>query len=493
MGVSHAAVTLPRMALLRTFTDSEYSPEFGTLMLRDHWSRELGDTPEPDDDPPREYPEGTQPTGTLTRSGYGWLEGSARGGYHIVTLELHDSEPPDDRREWTDVGETPYRSGTGTVGLTMVTGGPGRASLDLGASGRYAVRVSRRRARAGEVDDPEGTIDHGDMWRLQFRPDPAGAVPPRRLIRGAPATGRGDPGWHHVLPYALMELTGIVRAAIPDGADSATGPDIDRWTREHGRPAGWMDEPLWPERTAGPPMAGPSTGSPELGAGSRQRSETANAHNARVRARIDQTAALLGVPAPRTRRQALPLLVATCMLAVDSTGGVPRYRVGEPVRAGDVLDLPPDEARLLAVCDAMARYRSFAADVVSIVVWAADSPAAATVESLSAQLLATVDEVRSTLEYTVDRKLLAVAGDPADPQACLLLSLYVPLPPAPPPAPRAAPAPYDVERMRAAQLDRVRARAGARRASETFVEGPPAKTDPGLARFTDSPAGRGDG
>jgi hypothetical protein len=48
------------MALLSMFTDDEYLPEFGTLMVRDHWDRGVVVVRRPDGQPPRDYPQDTQ-------------------------------------------------------------------------------------------------------------------------------------------------------------------------------------------------------------------------------------------------------------------------------------------------------------------------------------------------------------------------------------------------------------------------------------------------
>ena len=423
------------MALLSTYADDEYLPEFGTLMVRDHWDQGVVVVPQPDGEPPREYPQDTQPTGTLTRSGDGWLEGSAGDGYLIVRLEAHSSEPPDDRLEWTDVAETPYYSGVGAVGLTYVTGGTVARSLELGGPGRYAVRVSRRAARADELADPD-VADPGDLWRLQFWPDRCAALP-RWLRRGRPATRAGDPGWSSLLRGNAMELGWVASAATPEGQPGATEAEMERWGLDHRRPPSWLDRPLW---TAPPPAL--TTGHPDLDAAAEQRQRESRAYVEREAAALAAVAAQLGVPAPTSARETLPLLVAAGILAIDDSSGTRRYRPGQPKRAQDVLDLPPDEVRRLDLQDSRARYTSFAADLVSTVVWATAVPVTTTVDALADRVLASTAEVRATLEYAASRALLTVGGDLSAAGAPLSLSLPAPAPATSPswgtPAPRSA-------------------------------------------------------
>ena len=101
------------MALLRTFQNEEYWPEFSEVVVRDG----LGDV-----DPHGLVPAALNEyeieglSGTAGRSGVGWFHVSAGDGPHQVILEVHDSLPDPPGAEWPHVMETPYRSLSGTIG-----------------------------------------------------------------------------------------------------------------------------------------------------------------------------------------------------------------------------------------------------------------------------------------------------------------------------------------------------------------------------------------
>ncbi|MBQ1073284.1 hypothetical protein KBX06_08910 [Micromonospora sp. C31] len=164
------------MALLRTFEDREYLPEYGTLLLRD--AEPWGPARVRVDELLREYAVRTQACGSIARAGDGWIEGRASDGYHAVRLESHDA-PPSEDDDWADVVETPLAT-AGTVGLTTVTGGAPRDSFRLGEPGLYRLRFCRRPA------------DDGDSYLLRFWPVPADPGPPRWLVRSRPLLSEHD-------------------------------------------------------------------------------------------------------------------------------------------------------------------------------------------------------------------------------------------------------------------------------------------------------------
>ncbi|MEE6263085.1 hypothetical protein [Plantactinospora sonchi] len=276
------------MALVDVLEDDEHRPEYGTLVVTDAW-------PDPGvEELPmlagmlRRGAVDTQPAGTIACSGDGWLEARATDEYHRVRFEAHDSVPGDDRDDWQDVVELPYRCRGGRVGLGTVTGSHVDPSLPLGAPGFYRVRLSRR--PAVEVG--------GDVFRLQFWPD-------RAIGRGAgPAPDR----------YAGRDDN--------TGPDPRTGPDHD---------------------------AGPGSG---------------------------------GWPAPpRWLRRHRPVLVGPPPPALDT-------RV------------------------ALARYRVFATDLVTIATWGNTSgEVTASWTGLAESLLVSVAQVRETVDWAVGRRALAVDGD----------------------------------------------------------------------------------
>jgi hypothetical protein len=372
------------MTRLGMVEDDDYLPEFGTLMIRDGGQpaeRSAGAALLD------EYATDAQPCGTIARAGNGWLEGAAGDGHHTVRLEYHDRPADEDHHDWDDVVETPYRSATGAVGLTYVTGGPAGPDLALGGPGGYRVRVTRR---SGE---------DGDHWLLRFWPDSEPLAPPRWFARRDPAVWPADPGWRGLLGGETDTMVSIIGQADADGA---TIEHVDDWGRRHSRPAGWLDQELLPE-----PPEPLSTGHPDLDDGARRQHRDQTAEVARQRAALDGIAAQLGVPAPRTRRHLLAALVAAGVLVLDERD---RYRVvADPPRAQDVLDLPADRVAALNRQQAR-RFVSLASDIISIAAWTG-SPAEATVDGLTDRLLTTRENVRGALEFAVAEQLLDMAGE----------------------------------------------------------------------------------
>ena len=422
------------MTLVRGFEEDEYNPEYSTLVLRDAWPPPGGTASYRPTTAglPREYPSDSQPSGTIARAGRGWLEGSGRDRYHNVRLELHDGPPADDGGEWPDVMETPFVSEIGAVGLTVLTGGTTGADLDLGGPGPYAVRVCHRR----------GAGDEDDAWCLRFWPrEPE---QPRWLARSGPATRSGRTGWDDVLGRHVVELSWVVGSAARESADPDAGvtlDEVDTWGRAHHRGAGWLDEPLWPE-----PPRGLPTGHADLDAAHEERRSRARAMYAKEAEGLADAAAQLGVPVPRSRRDVLPVLVAAGILAVAGD----RYRTGQPRPVQHVLDLPAERVTWLDAADETQRYTSFASDLLSVVVWAAESPLRTSLRGLAERLLASPGEVRAAVRYAARVRLLTVDGPLHDPDAPLALAVGpgrepvrapVPPQPAPQPAPQPPPQP----------------------------------------------------
>lgn len=227
---------------------------------------------------------------------------------------------------------------------------------------------------------------------------PAAPEAPRRLLRSEPAVARGDSGWQHVFGWEAAELTFALTER------GATIEEIDDWGRQHQRAPGWIDEPLW--RVADAPLP---TGHAGLDEERRAERAALQADVARRYADLAEVAAQLGVPAPTTRRQLIPVLGAAGMLSVDHEL---RYRVApDPPHAIDVLTLPPDRSQALGLADAHRRYTSFASDILSTVLWTLPRPAVVTVAALADRLLAAPDEVRRTLRFAMREKLLDVEGE----------------------------------------------------------------------------------
>ncbi|WP_409465023.1 hypothetical protein [Amycolatopsis sp. GA6-003] len=275
-------------------------------------------------------------SGTVATAGDGWLHGTANDPWQAVRCEAHDG-PPELRLEaWEDVVESPFHSQSGVVSLGLLTGGTYDEELNLGAKGLFRVRVCRKPAEAGE---------EGDVWLIQFWPAPDGPEPPRWLKRTRAAVHQEDPGWQQVLGYYVIEVSWyFTLVGLP-------------------RQDGWLDEPL--------PGDPPS----------------------------ESVCAQLGFDPPRTRRDAIPLLVAAGLLVEDGSGG---FSAGTPRRATEVLDLPADLAAQLDAAAVRAAYAWLAADLVSVAAWS--NPAR--VDEVAALLAVPEETVGPLLDYAVRDKLV---------------------------------------------------------------------------------------
>jgi len=84
------------MSIVRSVEESEYYPDYGTLVVRDQWigplvpeSRELFS----EAGALSELAKTDLVIGAQVIAGEGWLHGSSGDGYHRVRLELHDGPP----------------------------------------------------------------------------------------------------------------------------------------------------------------------------------------------------------------------------------------------------------------------------------------------------------------------------------------------------------------------------------------------------------------
>jgi hypothetical protein len=238
--------------------DDEYLPEYGLLVIRDHY--EPGRFDGPDDvvdglDALEESGTAEYPVGTVAGAGVAWLRARAASNqYHRVRLEAHDHAPADDADHWAQVMESPYFCRTGGVFLTMVTGSDADTVLPLGI-GLHRVRVCSRPAD-----------DEGDVWRLQFWPDPL-MEPPRWLKR----TPTGTDLRHQDLAGDLISVllwTGLATTTVAalaqrlhvemDAVTAAITSELGRYLRLE---AGELTQPLRPvvlavqPRPALPPAA----------------------------------------------------------------------------------------------------------------------------------------------------------------------------------------------------------------------------------------------
>ncbi|WNV87699.1 DUF6042 family protein [Umezawaea sp. Da 62-37] len=279
----------------------------------------------------------------------------------MVRLESHADAPPEDTDEWDDVVEIPYRSLSGEVGLSCVTGGFTGEAFPLGGAGSYRVRVTRR--ALPDADDLE------DLWLLRFRP--AEPEPPRWSRRGRPAVGRADSGWRGLFAYEVTDLLWAV-AAAGEESGGATLEAVRQWGVRHHRTAEWREQPL----------------------SRRQPHQLDPADVARQ----------FGVPAPSRLAGMLDLFAAAGLLLLDQDG----YREpAVPPNVEDVLDLPTELAEQVVVQRETNRFCSFAADLVSVALWNGTTQ---TLTALAERTLVPEVDVRAALEWAQRCGLLRVEG-----------------------------------------------------------------------------------
>jgi hypothetical protein len=164
--------------MLRAFDAEDYGPDDGVLILAD-----ANQAWDPDEDPqvPHHRDRGDMPTGSFAASGAGWVAAQADDSAdHTVRVELHDVPPSADYADFDDVVEMPYRSSSGELTLTDLTGGYGDADLHLGDTEWFRVRVARRRAGEDRY-----------YWLIRFWPDRA-TEPPAWLSRSSETGSRSS-------------------------------------------------------------------------------------------------------------------------------------------------------------------------------------------------------------------------------------------------------------------------------------------------------------
>lgn len=240
-----------------------------------------------------------------------------------------------------------------------MTGGFCGDVCTLPAAGAYRVRAARRQLAEDDADD---------LWLLRFWP--AEPSPPRWFRRRAAAVPPPDPGWRTLFGYGVTDLLWGLWAARDDTGGTTTAALL-RWGEQHGRSTTWLDEPL--------PAPGPHELDPA------------------------DVARQVGCPVPATLGGMLDLFVAAGVLADD--GG---YR--EPSvtpNPEDVLELPVERRSRLIEQRDLDRFRSFAADLVSVVMWGGTEQ---TLAGLAERTLVAREDVRATLEWAARGDLLHIAG-----------------------------------------------------------------------------------
>jgi hypothetical protein len=210
--VTVLAGTVRVVALVRFHDEDEYWPEFGTVVIRDAVSA----TRRWWDFQSRALDEHEGPLfGTVARAGEGWLQLNAGDGPHQVRVEVHDLPVAVLDEPWLDVIQTPYSCGTGAVGLTTMTSGPGYYGvMEIGDPGSYQVRVCRR---SGD--------DARDRWLVQFWPCDD-VRPPWWLVRRP----RSTPGWTYQMadPATVSPDVYAVASWSPAATVVTTVTDLGR-------------------------------------------------------------------------------------------------------------------------------------------------------------------------------------------------------------------------------------------------------------------------
>jgi hypothetical protein len=151
---------------MRAFETDDYHPDYGILILAD-----TNQAWDPDEDPPIPHhrDRGDMPTGTFAGSGAGWIAAQAPDmSDHTVRVELHDVQPSAEHAAFDDILETPFRSSSGELTLTDLTGGYGEADIHLGDTEWFRARIARR---------PADSDDDGYYWLIQFWPVPVRELP----------------------------------------------------------------------------------------------------------------------------------------------------------------------------------------------------------------------------------------------------------------------------------------------------------------------------
>ncbi|MFF0151756.1 hypothetical protein [Micromonospora sp. NPDC005203] len=363
------------MTLVQAVEVEDYRPEYSLLVLVDpsvEWGHE-------DPEVPRHRDRGGRPTGTFAGTGAGWVTAQAPGlTDHAVRLELHDGPPPTDHEEFDDVLEASYRSSSGGLSVTTLTGGVGPADLDLGDAQWYRVRVARRQAGTESTS--------GYIWVLRFWADPL-IEPPVWLARGRSAIGGPDNGWHSALPRWVTEVAYIAANMARRLGRPVTPQQVeDGFHSPPSYPVGWLDEPLWPRPSA--------TGHVAPGYRAREAAE---------QRRLDEIAAELGVPPVRRKRDVFPLLVAAGILVCE---GNDAYRAGQPARIDTVLSLPPDEVAAVRQRDLRCRYDAVAQDLEAVLRWTPRTPLETTPAELAQRLLVSEVELGEALAYAQETALV---------------------------------------------------------------------------------------
>jgi hypothetical protein len=361
------------MAVLGTFEDDDYLPEFGTLTVRDANSEyvEYGDGGLLE-----QHATDAQPCGTIARTGFGWLEAASGDLPCLVRFRVHDGPPEEaESAEWVDLVELPYRSASGVLGLTTVTSAAPEEHLQLGAPGSYRIRLAHQDLpRPTELDEAGEPVGPWSSWRLDYWPV-AEVEPPRWLRRSQPAVPAGDQGWGYLLGYAAAEVISSLEY-VGGRDDGASLEELAEWASAHSWGDDWLDQPL-----------------------------TAADHGYQLMT-VTAVAEQAGRPEPTTRRMLPPLLSALGCLTFEGN----RYlRSPAPPLPQEVLRIPAEALNTLAVYQSMSKFTSFTSDLMTIALWGGAKQT--TVAALAERTLASADDVRGALGDAVLRELMRIDGD----------------------------------------------------------------------------------
>jgi len=382
------------VTLLASHVETDYIVEYGTVLVRDAFdehaevdrsAREAFDVACERWPTLGEHPARGDVSGTLARSGLGWLAVDANDAYHHVRLESHSAPPSPTAGEvtdWQDVLELPYVAGGDLVGLSWLTDGVGRVQLPLTRTGAHRVRVHRRELR--EPDPAEDILAGGWDYLLQFWPVEEPVELPR-WHRALPDVDTGDVAvetWS--LPHPLPDLLWVVEAAAGEAA--AGGVDrleIEGWAHRHGRGPGWLSRSLLDE-----PYQWPPTGHADLDEDNLRQQELQRVQaQARV-LELHTLARQVGASQPSTIGDLLPVLTGLGLLA--RTGDRWSAPSAPPVALPGLLDMDAGRQQRML-------WTGRVGDLCCLLAWAQMTGRPVTVASIAASTGASRADTRRCL------------------------------------------------------------------------------------------------
>jgi len=299
-------------------------------------------------------------------SGDGWLHLTSGSSTHAphVDLQVWDREPTRQVDSWEEFDELPLTARGGRLEILS-------RGVDLPSDGAFTVRVyAQGRTTDPCLDGPQ--VDCSERWLVQLWPVESPAQPlrlgPRRLMAENPWARAGS-AWEKAVDWFLSGWGPVFHGREPY---------YDYWHRllVLGRPAmrselvGDEDECNQPAYSFG--------NATELGREYLQRDWR----------ELDELAAHLGLPAVRTRDDALDLILGTGVwISSTDQNGVEwiQPNPNAPLRS-EVLDMSPEQARYVRLDIGRHKSGMAARDIVNLVRWGSPEGTSTTVAALSLRL-----------------------------------------------------------------------------------------------------------